>query len=542
MSDHDFLSALCDALPVPIYVVDTNLMLTYFNEAALQTADRAGFDRTKLVGHYIREALPFITDEVEHNLRRVIATGETLVDNLWYEISGRFYAVEATRFPITLDGMVRFVGVAYRDVTELRHTHEELRASEETARALMNSSSESMFLVGEDERLIAANATAAGRLGIPAGRIEGLSIFDILPAEIAKSRLANFRRVRDTGEPLRFTDERMGRRYDTTMFPVPNAAGGPRRVAIYSRDVTENEAMISALRDSEMRFREFFDQTPVPTYIWRWNGTTLVLRDANRAAHEITAGRINTYYGQTAEHMYRATYPDIVRDIRASYFDHSHIVREMRYHLLSVERDVYFEVHYVYIAPDEVMIHTVDLTARREAETELQKSYAQLEQRVAERTRELGQLNEQLHLEREALNQKQAAMRELIAHIDDNRTEMAETIQANLQHIIGPILNNIESRGDKNVVSSIRFLRESLDDLLSPHLTDLRRHYPKLTANEIDLCNLIRSGKTCKEIAELRGRSEQTILKQRKVIRRKLGLKDDKTNLRDFLTAGSIRH
>lgn len=128
-------------------------------------------------------------------------------------------------------------------------------------------------------------------------------------------------------------------------------------------------------------------------------------------------------------------------------------------------------------------------------------------------------------------------MRELIAHVNDSRTEMAETIQTNLQHVIGPILNSLESRLDKNNASSIRFLRESLDDLLSPYLSELHRDHPKLTANEVDLCNLIRSGKTCKEIATLRGRSEQTILKQRKIIRRKLGLKDDKTNLRDFLTS-----
>ena len=86
------------------------------------------------------------------------------------------------------------------------------------------------------------------------------------------------------------------------------------------------------------------------------------------------------------------------------------------------------------------------------------------------------------------------------------------------------------------------FRSNSLDDILSPHLAELQKHHPYLTAHEIDLCNLIKNGFTCKEIAEMRGRSEQTILKQRKLIRKKLGLTDERINLRNYLASVGFEH
>ena len=538
MVDNEFLTTFFDSMPVPAYAVDSELKFLYFNEAALQTIDMVGYDRTQLIGRHLREALPFFPPELEDRFRHVLKTGETVVDDRQYEIGGKTYSVEATRFPIRRDGKITIVGVIYRDVTDLRQMHEQLKTSEETARALMNSSTESMFLVGEDERLIVANTTSAERLGIPIEQLESMTIYQMMPPEVAENRLKQFRYVRDSGNPVRFTDERMGRTFDITMFPVPSKTGAPRRVAIYARDVTEKEGMIRALSASEKRFRELFDRTPVPTYVWRWDGSTLVLREANRAAEQLTEGKVTGWFGSTVEQMYAKKYPDVVADIRNCYLQKLHIVRELQYRLISIDKEGYFEVHYVFVAPDEVMIHTVDLTARREAEVELQRSHTELEKRVNARTSELAELNDQLRLEREALNQKNAAMRELISHINDNRSDMAHNIQANLQHVVTPILDRLQSRLDDNNGTYVRMLRESLDDLLSPHIAGLHVHHPHLTAHEVELCNLIRSGLTCKEIAELRGRSEQTILKQRKVIRKKLGLTDNRINLRNYLASG----
>ena len=46
-------------MPVPAYAVDSELKFLYFNEAALQTIDMVGYDRTQLIGRHLREALLF---------------------------------------------------------------------------------------------------------------------------------------------------------------------------------------------------------------------------------------------------------------------------------------------------------------------------------------------------------------------------------------------------------------------------------------------------------------------------------------------------
>jgi DNA-binding CsgD family transcriptional regulator len=60
-------------------------------------------------------------------------------------------------------------------------------------------------------------------------------------------------------------------------------------------------------------------------------------------------------------------------------------------------------------------------------------------------------------------------------------------------------------------------------------------HYYKLTPTEIKISGLIRIGKTSKEIATLLDLSTRTVEVHRNNIRNKLGIRNKKLNLRNFL-------
>ena len=57
-----------------------------------------------------------------------------------------------------------------------------------------------------------------------------------------------------------------------------------------------------------------------------------------------------------------------------------------------------------------------------------------------------------------------------------------------------------------------------------------------LTPKEINIANLVKFGKTNKEISEIMHSSIHTISRHRENIRKKTGLKNKKVNLRSFLS------
>jgi DNA-binding CsgD family transcriptional regulator len=56
-----------------------------------------------------------------------------------------------------------------------------------------------------------------------------------------------------------------------------------------------------------------------------------------------------------------------------------------------------------------------------------------------------------------------------------------------------------------------------------------------LTPREIEICNMVKSDITSKEISKLLNISPQTIVKHRKNIRKKLGISNKNINLTSFL-------
>jgi DNA-binding CsgD family transcriptional regulator len=80
-----------------------------------------------------------------------------------------------------------------------------------------------------------------------------------------------------------------------------------------------------------------------------------------------------------------------------------------------------------------------------------------------------------------------------------------------------------------------RVLESNLTDIISPFSRKLSFSYLYLTPTEMQVANLIRQGTTTKEIADFMNLSNRTIEDHRKSIRRKLGIKNTKINLRSQL-------
>lgn len=78
-------------------------------------------------------------------------------------------------------------------------------------------------------------------------------------------------------------------------------------------------------------------------------------------------------------------------------------------------------------------------------------------------------------------------------------------------------------------------LETNLNEIISPFYRTLSANYAHLTPKEIQVADLVKRGKTTKEIGEIMNSSARAIEFHRINIRKKLGLANQKTNLRFYL-------
>ena len=128
------------------------------------------------------------------------------------------------------------------------------------------------------------------------------------------------------------------------------------------------------------------------------------------------------------------------------------------------------------------------------------------------------------------------ALKVLLKQREDDKKELGENVLTNVKELISPYLERLKkSRLNTNQETLVNILDSNLNNIISPFISKLSFKFFNLTPMEIKVANLVKEGKTNKEIAELLCLSKNTILFHRYNIRRKLQLKNKKINLRSHL-------
>ncbi len=207
--------------------------------------------------------------------------------------------------------------------------------------------------------------------------------------------------------------------------------------------------------------------------------------------------------------------------------------------------------------PTCLMCSFVDITEKNRAQEDLRQTLDELEQRVAERTKELTEANEKLRREIEErklaeknLRQKERelqlnalhleetniAMKVLLEKREKDKNELEEMVLANVRGLLLPCLERLRGcrLNDRQKIYA-DILETNLQTIVSPFLHRLSNRFLNLTPAEIQVAGLVREGKTSKEIASLINVSERGVEFHRNNIRRKLDLTNAKKNLRTYL-------
>jgi DNA-binding CsgD family transcriptional regulator len=159
-----------------------------------------------------------------------------------------------------------------------------------------------------------------------------------------------------------------------------------------------------------------------------------------------------------------------------------------------------------------------DITKRIKAEKELRKSEAELK----DKTIDLGEFN--------------TALKVLLKRREEDKSELEKKVLFSVEELTMPYIKEMKNTRLSSRQKTLMDIMESnLKEIISPFSERISEKISKLTPMEIQVANLVKQGQATKEIAGLLYLSTKTIDCHRENIRKKIGIKNTKINLRTYL-------
>ena len=159
-----------------------------------------------------------------------------------------------------------------------------------------------------------------------------------------------------------------------------------------------------------------------------------------------------------------------------------------------------------------------DITERTHAQNALKQTEEELTKRSAE------------------LEKANSALRVFLERRREDRKNLETRLQQNINQLIIPYIRELQNYNlDERGKCYLNILESNLKDIVSPFLNNISSYYKNLTPTEIQVSSMVRGGMTSKNIAKLLNVAPGTVDTHRNNIRKKLGLKKGKTNLRSYL-------
>jgi len=226
-----------------IYTTDREGILLSVNQAVKRIM---GFDPQEVIGtHYGRWMPKEDFDKLEATRLDTLKGQRRVNRAVIRDKEGNEHHVEISVSPLVVDGRVEGTQGIIRDITDQRKAEQAVREGEETVRSLLNAVTESIFLLDRQGTFLAVNETAARRFGRSPGDLIGMKGADIgenlAPLSVVEYRMRQMSQVFHMKQPVWFEDERAGRCFDTSAYPVFDEQGNVQQIAIFGKDITERK-------------------------------------------------------------------------------------------------------------------------------------------------------------------------------------------------------------------------------------------------------------------------------------------------------------
>lgn len=295
---------------------------------------------------------------------------------------------------------------------------------------------------------------------------------------------------------------------------VPVVFGGKPAVLGNSMDITERKINEQKLKESETLYRAIFEMTGTSTIIIEADKTISLV---NSEFEKLTGFRKEDAEGKMTwlEVVDKRDHPWMIELHRKILIDPMSVPRNYEFRIVDHSGRVKTLYHTAGIIPGtrKVISSSMDITELKEKEEEL-----------TIKSRSLEDLN--------------AALRVMLKQREQDREELEKTLLSNVKELVLPYTEKLRNEYlEKNSLGYVDLIESNLTEILSPFSRKLSAKFSQLTPKEIQVANLIKDGKSSKEIADLLNVSSSAVDVDRYRIRIKLGLNNKKTNLRSYLTS-----
>jgi PAS domain S-box-containing protein len=282
-------------------------------------------------------------------------------------------------------------------------------------------------------------------------------------------------------------------------------------------DITERKQAEQQLRESEQRYRSLFKNNHSVMLLVDQESADIV--DANTAAC--------SFYGWSQEKLTSMKITDINMLADEQVFQEIERAKsEARNHFFFRHRLASEEIRDVEVYSGPIRVHGKellysiihDISERKRAEEALR----QRESELTTKSQEMEELN--------------AALKVLLKRREEDKENLQENVLVNVEELIFPYIEKLKNDHlSPQQTTLVSIIESNIKEIVSPFATKLSSKFLNLTPTELQVASLVKKGRSSNEIAELMNLSPNTILFHRYNLRRKLGLKQTKVNLRTYL-------
>lgn len=551
------LETVFTAIPQAILEYDADLRVVMANAAALKTAGATSLDfsRDEFVKKLKYACLDGGAVKLEDLPSSLVLRGEVNAENIYWvttaEGDRRLVSTNASR--LCKDGKINGVVVVLNDITELKQTEETLRKSEQRFRELAENIRDVFWVMTPAEILYVSPAyeevwgrSCESLYAHPASMIESVHSDDL-------ERVLHAWKAHNEGK-TRFEQEYRIVRPDGSIrwvwdrsFPVWEQGKIVRTVGI-AEDITalkETEEFLRIERDlafdlgaagSLVEVMKHLLQASLKFDDFDAGGIYLVEKETGALNLVCCHGLSDEFVKELSFHEPATSLARFAMRGRPGYWSRSAGTLKMSDIL---EKEKIRSLAAIPVTSEGEVVALLNLASHEQ--TEISRSVRSALEVLAA---QIGgiisrvRLGETIKAQGERLREANAALKALLKQREEDRTDLEESLLDNVKELILPYIEKLrKTRLAEDQRLYIEIIESHLKEITSPFVRRVSAPFLGLTPTEIRVSDLIRQGRSSKEIAELLGASERTILFHRQSLRKKLGIKQKKINLQVYLAS-----